>query len=90
MDQHPNHRQSIRIPHFDHSQPGWYFVTVCTKDRKEHFGAVKNEEMELNRIGNIVKDEWLRTPIIRKNIALDEWLLCQTMFTGLWLFKIMT
>ena len=27
-------RKPNRLPHFDYSTPGAYFVTICTKDRK--------------------------------------------------------
>ena len=27
-------RKPIRLPHYDYSGPGAYFVTVCTKDRR--------------------------------------------------------
>ena len=64
-------RKLLRLPDFDYSQEGWYFVTICTKDRKCLFGVVKNGEMILNEIGKIVDDEWYKTPEIRKNISLD-------------------
>ena len=28
------HRKSTRLPGFDYSSPGAYFITICTKDRK--------------------------------------------------------
>ena len=27
---HIRDRRSIRLPGYDYSQPGWYFVTICT------------------------------------------------------------
>ena len=27
-------RKPIRLPDYDYSSPGAYFVTICTKDRK--------------------------------------------------------
>ena len=57
------HRRSIRLPDYDYTQPGAYFVTICTWNRKCLFGEVINSEMILNRIGQVVQQEWLRLRI---------------------------
>jgi putative transposase len=31
-DQSRGHRRSIRLPGYDYTQPGAYFVTICTQD----------------------------------------------------------
>jgi putative transposase len=50
--EHPvHHRRSIRLPGYDYSQPGAYFVTLVTKNREELFGHVVNGQMLLNDIG---------------------------------------
>ena len=65
-------RKQIRLTGYDYSLPGYYFVTVCTQERKNILGKIVNEEMKLNKYGEIVKNEWLKTPQIRKYINLDE------------------
>lgn len=30
--------ETTRLPNYDYSKPGAYFVTICTKDRLCHFG----------------------------------------------------
>ena len=35
----PN-RTSIRLPHYDYSQAGYYFVTICTQGRRHYFGEI--------------------------------------------------
>jgi REP element-mobilizing transposase RayT len=67
--------KSARLENYDYSQNGLYFVTICTKDREELFGEIMNEKMILNDAGKIVQDEWLKTPIIRKNVFLDAWVI---------------
>ena len=49
------HRRSIRLGAYDYSDPGWYFVTVCTKDREPLFGRIRNERVELSREGSIAR-----------------------------------
>lgn len=67
--------ESSRLQGYDYSQNGLYFVTICTQDKWEFFGEIKNAEMVLNEMGKIVQTELLQTPIIRKNIFLDEWVI---------------
>lgn len=64
--------KSIRLSYWDYSQPGSYFITICTKNRKEYFGYINNEIMCLNKYGNITYQEIHKTQIIRKNVTIDE------------------
>ncbi len=66
-----HHRKSIRLEEFDYTNPWWYYVTICSDNHRSIFGDVKNGKMILNNYGEIAKDEWLKTPVIRKNIDLD-------------------
>jgi putative transposase len=50
-------RRSIRLPGYDYSRPGAYFVSICTKDRKCFFGDIANQKMVLNDAGKMV-DKW--------------------------------
>ncbi len=40
-DPEKHHRRSIRLKHYDYSEPGGYFVTLCTQDWKCLFGKVE-------------------------------------------------
>lgn len=66
-----HHRTSIRLKDYDYSQQGSYFITVCTYNKKCNFGKIVNGEMQSNKLGCIVKTEWIKTPEIRKNVELD-------------------
>jgi putative transposase len=67
-----HHRRSIRLKHYDYSQPGAYFVTICTHDRECLFGEIVNNEMILNEYGKIVYEEWFLSTKIRNEIELYE------------------
>ena len=43
-----HHRRSIRLKGHDYTQPGAYFVTICTRDRECLFGEIVDEVMRLN------------------------------------------
>lgn len=51
----PQHRPP-RLPEYDYSQPGAYFVTIVTQDRKQLFGQITDGEVALNEVGKMVKD----------------------------------
>ena len=74
MTRYPNNRRrSIRLPGYDYSAAGLYFVTICTYQRQCLFGAVVNGAMRLNDLGRIVATEWVRSAEIRREIECDEW-----------------
>ncbi|GAB4542921.1 MAG: hypothetical protein Kow0063_35550 [Anaerolineae bacterium] len=55
------HRRSIRLPGYDYTQAGAYFVTICTYEHRSLFGAVVDGEMQLNKWGQIAREEWFKT-----------------------------
>jgi putative transposase len=65
------HRRSIRLPGHDYGSPGAYFVTIVTRDREQLFGQIADHEMYLNTSGQIVREEWERTPCIRPGVEID-------------------
>jgi len=70
-DPHKHHRHSIRLPGYDYTQPGAYFVTFVAHDRECLFGEVVDGVMWLNAFGEIVRDEWFRTAVVRPYVMLD-------------------
>lgn len=39
MDKLPR-RKNIRLKNYDYSRAGYYFITICTKDRQKLFGEI--------------------------------------------------
>ena len=78
-----HHRRSIRLQGYDYAQEGAYFLTVCTHERECLFGKITDGEMHLNDAGLIVAEEWLKTPVIRAEIELDEWVVMPNHFHGI-------
>ena len=64
-------RRSIRLRDYDYSQPGAYFVTICTAERVCLFGAIADDAMHPNAWGDIAAEERLRSGEIRREIGLD-------------------
>ncbi len=60
---------STRLKHWDYSNPGMYFITICTKDFIPWFGDVIDGEVVLNELGKIVEKYWQEIPIHFENIS---------------------
>jgi REP element-mobilizing transposase RayT len=82
-----HHRRSIRLPGYDYSQPGAYFVTICAYQRQCLFGDVVNGQIILNQYGAIVADEWQKSSVIRQEIELDGWVVMPNHFHGIVIIK---
>lgn len=51
-------RKALRLPGYDYSQPGAYYVTIVTKQRHCLFGDVVYGKMRLNSCGQTVMECW--------------------------------
>ena len=56
-DKLPKRKQN-RLKNYDYSQNGYYFITICTQNRKNLFGIIDGEEIKLNKFGDIVDFTW--------------------------------
>jgi putative transposase len=53
-----HHRRSIRLKGYGYSQPGYYFVTICTRNRECILGNVVDGRMQLSKMGQLVQIVW--------------------------------
>ena len=51
-------RRSISLKGYDYSEPGAYFVTICTQDRVCLLGEVVDGEVRLSDAGRVVQAAW--------------------------------
>ncbi len=79
-------RHSIRLKGYDYSKAGAYFITICTQNRKCIFGDIVDGEMQLNDMGSVVMDEWIKTAGTQQGIKLDEWVVMPDHFHGIIIF----
>jgi REP element-mobilizing transposase RayT len=56
-------------------ESGSFFVTICTRNRASVLGEVQDCQVITSPIGEIVKEEWLRTPTIRPGVTLGGWVI---------------
>ncbi len=69
-------RKQIRLPYYDYTKEGMYFITICTKNRLKLFGNMKNnQKLELTREGSIAKQYLEKIEMIFKNVLIDEYII---------------
>jgi len=78
----PN-RQSIRLPKYDYTSQGLYYVTMCMQDRLMRFGNIKDKEMQLSPTGEMVQIAWQGIVMYDPRISLDEFIVMPNHFHGI-------
>lgn len=76
-------RKKNRLKGYDYSEERWYFITICTFNRKEIFGQVKRKNMFLNKYGEIAKAIWSEIPKHFENVELDEFIIMPNHIHGI-------
>ena len=72
---HLPQRRSIRLPNYDYSSQGLYYVTICTQNRELYF--------DRNDIRQIIEQCWLKISEHFSNIKLDEWIVMPNHIHGI-------
>lgn len=62
---------STRLRSWDYGTVAAYFITICTKNREHFFGEIRNGEMQLSEIGEIVILEWQKSVKMRPDMNLN-------------------
>lgn len=74
---------SARLPDWDYSWPGYYYFTICTKDRQDFFGEIKNGIVGLNDLGCVVWKCWNELPKHFTMCILDEFIVMPNHIHGI-------
>jgi REP element-mobilizing transposase RayT len=48
-------RRRIHLPSYDYTQPGYYFLTLCTERGRQLLGRVQDRAVVLSRFGQLVQ-----------------------------------
>lgn len=80
-------RRMLRLPGYDYTLPGAYFVTLVTLGRNNLFGEVNREEVQLTIVGEITRACWKAVPCHFSRAGLDEFVIMPNHLHGiLWIF----
>ena len=82
-----HHRRSVRIKNYDYASDGYYFITICTKNKIEYFGEIINGKMVLNECGKIADQCWREIPEHFPDASLDEYIIMPNHIHGILIIK---
>ncbi len=75
-------RKQIRLPDYDYSSPGAYFVTICTRDRRCILSEItvgaaisRPPEVRLTRYGEIVDLAIRNIPSVYPSVSVDHYVI---------------
>lgn len=66
-----HHRRSVRLKGYNYSQAGWYYITICTQNRRHFLGEVINGNMLLSEAGKMVLQIWNGISTFYKGVETD-------------------
>ncbi|PQV65257.1 REP element-mobilizing transposase RayT [Abditibacterium utsteinense] len=78
-----NNRYSFRYRDYDYRRNGAYHVVICSHERRNVFGEIRDGQMRLNRFGIIVDEEWYLSSEKRAEIVLDTFVIMPNHVHGL-------
>jgi putative transposase len=68
-------RRPTRRQDFDYSTAAIYFVTICTQNRRDLFGAIETARMQPNQFGRLVQEASFELPDHYARLTLDAFTL---------------
>lgn len=68
-------RRSVRLPGYDYTSAGAYFLTMCSFERACLFGGIRHGRMEMDARGDIVRDVLNEVAFRFPTARLDEWVI---------------
>ena len=88
-----HYRRSIRLKNYDYKKSGYYFITVCSKNRECIFSTLNNinvvgaglasAQISLTNIGDIIERNWIDLPNQYENVYLDEYIIMPNHIHGI-------
>lgn len=82
--------ESTRLKNWDYGLRGFYFITICTKDREHYFGDVDDRHrtsVRHTKMGTIAHTYWLEIPQHFPFVQLDEFVVMPNHVHGLLFFN---
>jgi len=74
---------SIRLKNWNYATRGYYFITICTKNRKCYFGNILDKKMQLSKIGKIANAYWQEIPEHFPFTTLDKFIVMPNHIHGI-------
>jgi len=83
---YPN-RRTIRLPYYDYTDAGAYFVTVCVTQHRCILGEIRDTDVALSRMGQIALAIWEELPAHFSEVHLDQFVVMPNHIHGILFIK---
>lgn len=87
-------RKQVRLKNYDYSKPGYYYITICSYNKKCCFGRIPlnfdlltRPFVELSAIGSIISAEWYKLKDRYPDIQLDHFVVMPNHMHGIIIIK---
>jgi REP element-mobilizing transposase RayT len=80
-------RKSLRLKGYDYSQPGAYFITICTENKVCYLGNVVDGITISYPISDIIRDIWQEIPEKFQGVDLDAFIIMPNHVHGIVVIK---
>jgi len=80
-------RKLNRLREYDYTQNGFYFITICIKNKDKFFGEITGAKMELSEMGKIAQKYWKEIPDHFPDAYLDEFIIMPNHIHGIIIIK---
>ena len=87
----------MRLTKYYYSRCGYYYITICSKNRENLFCEIENVvgaalasarvNIKLSKIGQIINHQWNDIPNQYKNIELDEYVIMPNHIHGIFIIN---
>ena len=75
--------ESARLKNWDYGRNAWYYVTICTGEKKCFFGDITDGKMKYTQAGNIARQLWMEIPNQFGYANLDEYIVMPNHIHGI-------
>lgn len=68
-------RKNNRCFNFDYDSGGYYFLTICMKNRRNFFGIIDNNQIYFTDYGILASELWNEIPKHYSRVILDDYVI---------------
>ena len=76
-------RKSLRLKHYDYTQNGFYFITICIQNKTCLLGEIIDKNMILNEAANMIHTIWHEIPQYYKGFKVHEFVIMPNHIHGI-------
>ena len=66
-------RKPLRLESWDYGEDGYYFITICTKDKRNLFGRIVGNGLDRSAVGTIAETHLIDLPNHFPLVRLDKY-----------------